>query len=329
MIAGQALANWLTDREAQLRTRDAINDYADSLADHPLIAGLDRAIAALPHKTAEAVLGVARDFLDRETEIDALINDLIARCRADPFFRPPFLDLSNDVVLGMILYARPELTITLGLTRIETLAARKSVEQGAPSVPLNGFHMLMRFVRAGEAVISLWEAPPLGEGFVEGEAGALRLVERRRVVDGEDILVDGRRQGFVIEHAAGDMLYFQVTTRVEAAPVSAEFDSATGELTAMSSTDEVSSRLEMMASLLRSLDCQAAIPVLEKSLSSPQFYTRWHVMREMLAIDAQAALPALKRMAAGDPHPEIREAARQTLEMFFPDEAQGDVACPA
>jgi hypothetical protein len=39
-------------------------------------------------------------------------------------------------------------------------------------------------------------------------------------------------------------------------------------------------------------------------------------------------------MAAGDPHPDIRAAAQQTLAMFFDadaDEAasQGDVACPA
>jgi hypothetical protein len=60
-------------------------------------------------------------------------------------------------------------------------------------------------------------------------------------------------------------------------------------------------------------------------------------MREMLALDAEAALPALKRMAAGDPHPEIRAAALQTLGLFF-DEAQaadvpaadgGAVACRA
>jgi hypothetical protein len=59
---------------------------------------------------------------------------------------------------------------------------------------------------------------------------------------------------------------------------------------------------------------------LRELLKSPHFYTRWHIMREMLALDAEAALPDLQRLAAQDPHPEVRAAARQTLELFFEDE---------
>jgi len=52
-------------------------------------------------------------------------------------------------------------------------------------------------------------------------------------------------------------------------------------------------------------------------------------MRELLALDADAALPPLRRMADRDPHPEVRAAARQTLELFFADEPEtaGDVQC--
>ena len=39
------------------------------------------------------------------------------------------------------------------------------------------------------------------------EAGQCRLVDRRRIADGEEILVDGRYQSFVIEHASDDILY--------------------------------------------------------------------------------------------------------------------------
>ena len=99
-----------------------------------------------------------------------------------------------------------------------------------------------------------------------------------------------------------------------------------------SSTDEASSRLQMMVSLLRAMEREDALPLIEEALDSPHFYTRWHIMREMLAMDADAALPSLRRMAADDPHPEIRAAARQTLDLFFagrrPTAAEGDVAVP-
>ena len=86
------------------------------------------------------------------------------------------------------------------------------------------------------------------------------------------------------------------------------------------STDEASSRTEMMVSLLRLFDRGDAIPELTGLLESSHFYTRWHVMREFLAMDTEAALPHLRRMAEDDPHPEVRAAAAQSLAMFFSEE---------
>ena len=40
--------------------------------------------------------------------------------------------------------------------------------------------------------------------------------------------------------------------------------------------------MQMMVSLLRAMERDDALPLFEEALDSPQFYTRWHVMREML-----------------------------------------------
>ena len=82
----------------------------------------------------------------------------------------------------------------------------------------------------------------------------------------------------------------------------------------------------MMVSLLRVMEREDALPLIAEALDSPHFYTRWHIMRELLAMDAEAALPPLRRMAADDPHPEVRAAARQTLDLFFADEEAEDAA---
>ena len=52
------------------------------------------------------------------------------------------------------------------------------------------------------------------------------------------MVIDGRYQSFTIEHAARDMVYFQVMVRAGAAPVSTEYDSETLSLIGASSTDE-------------------------------------------------------------------------------------------
>ena len=85
----------------------------------------------------------------------------------------------------------------------------------------------------------------------------------------------------------------------------------------------------MMVSLLRTMDREDAAPLLVEALASPHFYTRWHVMREMLALDAEAALPSLRHMAEDDPHPEVRFAATQALSLFFEDETEEAIQCRA
>lgn len=133
-------------------------------------------------------------------------------------------------------------------------------------------------------------------------------------------MVDGSRESFVVEHAEADIVYLQATIQTGAAPLTVEYDSQTLAFVNASSTDEASSRVQMMVTLLRAMDRADAVPVLRQLLNSPHFYVRWHIMREMLALDAEAALPDLRRLAATDPHPEVRAAARQTLELFFDDE---------
>jgi len=334
MIAGAALAAWLADREGQKRSHAAVEACARHWGRQPLIAGIERDLAALPVRSAAAVLGVARAFMDKEDEIAALFADMIGSSAGDPFFRPPFHPQSSEIHTGLLLFHNPDLSIALGVCGVDMLAAKKAGPRAAASIGFSGVTTLFRYLKAGDATISFWEAPPITDDFVASSAGKCRLTGRRKIGDGEEILIDGRYQSFIIEHAASDMLYLQAMARTGAAPLAAEYDSKTQAFIGASSTDEASSRIQMMVSLLRTMERADALPLIEESLASPHFYTRWHIMRELLAMDAEGALPALRRMAANDPHPEVRAAARQTLELFFEDEdeaepAHGDVKCRA
>jgi hypothetical protein len=269
--------------------------------------------------------------MDRAEDLDALMGELLASAAGDPFFRPPFQPMSSDIHNAFLLYHNPDLSIALGATGVDMLAAKKAGPRGATSIGFTGVTTLFRYLRAGGATISFWEAPPITDLFDSSNAGTARLVERRRIEDGEEIVVDGRHQSFIIDHATSDMIFFQALVRVDAAPVAAEYDSKTLSFIGASSTDETSSRVQMMVSLLRTMEREDAVPLFIAALDSPHFYARWHIMRELLALDAAAALPHLRRMAASDPHPEVRAAARQTLELFFADEpaAAGDIPCRA
>jgi hypothetical protein len=323
MIPGPALGRWLADRDAQSASYRQVDACAERWSAHPLMGRLHRELVELEAPTAEALIAAAGRFMDQAGEIDAMMRELVAGSRSDPFFRPPFHPLSSEVHNSLLLFHHPDLSISLGVTGLDMLAAKKTGRRGPASINFTGFVTLLRFMKAGGATLSFWEAPPIGEDFSQADAGRCRLVERRRIADGEEFVIDGRRQSFVIEHATSDILFFQAVARAGCAPVGVEYDSDSCDFIGATGTDEASARLEMMVSLLRALDRDDAFPVFEEALDSPQFYTRWHVMSEMLAMDADAALPALRRLAEADPHPDVRAAAWQTLKMFFPGDAVG------
>jgi hypothetical protein len=327
LLAGGAIAAWLAEGGAQERSRQVVETVSRTWAHHPLKTDLERRLAALPERSAAAVLEAARSFVDREEDLAALVAAMIAGSRADPFFRPPFQPVTSDVQSGLLLFHNRDLTISLGISGLDMLAAKKAGPRGAVSISFTGITSLFRFLKAGGATLSFWEAPAIGDDFVAAHAGQCRFVERRRIVDGEEIVLDGRCRSFVIEHADSDMIYFHAMVRPEAAPLTAEYDSKTLAFTGASSTDEAASRMELMVSLLRTMEREDAVPlILEVLAGSRHFYTRWHVMRELLALDAEAAQPHLQRMAEADPHPEVRAAARQTLALFFADQPAPETA---
>ena len=78
-----------------------------------------------------------------------------------------------------------------------------------------------------------------------------------------------------------------------------------------SAADDSASRIQMIATLLRKLDCAAAFPAIAAFLDHPNFFVRWHVMSELLGLDAAAALAAsAATWRRAIPHPETRRAAR-------------------
>ena len=332
MIASAALAGWLADADGQKRSQVAAEALARHWIRHPLMTEVHDQLAALPaHSGASAILDIARGFMAKQGDIAAMVESLISAAADDPYFNPPFHPVANDVYAGLLLLHKPELSVLLGVSAVDMVAERKTEARGATSLIFNGHTTLFRYVKAGNATISFWEAPPITSDFVASQAGKCRLTGRRTIKDGEEILTDGRYQTFVIEHVTGDMVFYQATARQDAAPLSVEYDSKTLSFIGASSTDEATSRVQMMVSMLRTMERDDAFPLIEDALASPHFYTRWHIMRELLAMDADAALPALRRMAANDPHPEVRAAAQQTLEMFFEDEPieEGPVKCRA
>lgn len=314
MTVERELQDWLADRARQRRTRRAIDDYACDWNRGPVHRRFDRAIAALPAQTAEAVADAVRALFADDGWVETLLDGLAERLRGDPFFEPPFRTINSDIHGGLLVFEDERVSIAAGVTRVAQLAAKKNAKRGPTSVSFTGQVGVAKFVRAGGARVSFWEAPEITADFTAAAAGQCRRTGERALADGEILVVDGRRQSFVIEQARANIVLLQGSITLDQAPVTVEYDSTTRAYVGCSANGDSASRIQIITTLLRKLDCDGAFPAIAAFLDHPDFFVRWHVMKELLGIDAAAALPHLKRMAARDSHPDTRRAARSVLD---------------
>lgn len=331
MIVGPELADWFADDTRRKATVARLEEVRRRLRVLPPVAALERQADLAAGLDAEPLLEAARAFLGSETAVEDCLELMIEAALDDPFFRPPVRSGLTEIQSGLLIVDRPLLSVYLSIASAVGIAEKRLGRSGPASIAFTGRRSVYRFLRAGEATLSLWEAPDIEPGFSSGTGGRCRLLERRALTDGELLELDGRRHGFVIDHARSDIVFLQASTPAGSAPLTVEYDSRTLRFAGASSGDEMSSRVQLMLSLLRILDRQDAAPFFREMAGSPHFFDRWHAMREFLALDARQALPCLRDMAERDPHAEVRAAARSTLALFF-DEAEPDLKatpCPA
>jgi hypothetical protein len=328
MIPREELRRWSASREAQAATLARMEDAGRRLKGLPFVQRLRDGLDRLGDRSGEAIMNVAAEVMDDGAALEQSLATLLTSAVDDPFFRPLLRSIHSDINSGILLFEAPELSVMLSILPADALAAKRVAAAGPTSIVFPGQLSLYKFFRAGGATFSFWDAPPVDGGFTAGESRGCRLAERRSIRDGELLRLDGRSRGFVIEHATSDLVYLHATTTADCAPLIVEYDTATLDYVGASSTDEVSSRTQMMLALLRTLDRTDAAPVFVDMLGHRHFYARWQAMRELLALDAELALPHLRTMAASDPHPEVRAAAASTIGACFPPEELAGAPAP-
>ncbi|HST36487.1 MAG TPA: HEAT repeat domain-containing protein [Allosphingosinicella sp.] len=321
MIVGEELQRWLADPAAQRRTRQRVDAFAAEWDSGPAHRAIGAATASLKTPAAEDVAAIVANLFADDFWVEQLLDGLTEALREDPYFEPPFRHIGSDIHNGLVVFEDDHVSIAAGVTRAAQLAAKKHAAQGPRSIAFSGQLTLFKFAKAGGARLSFWECPPITDDFSAATAGKCARRGERGIEDGAIVIVDGRREGFVIEHATANLIVLQATVKPGRAPLAVEYDSQSHGFVGCSAADDSASRIQMISTLLRKLDCVAAFPAIAGFIEHPNFFVRWHVMKELLGLDVTAALPHLRRMAARDPHPEARRAARAVLDRIESGEA--------
>lgn len=314
MAVDKQLQDLLTDRARLAEGRRAIEAFARGWRAGPVQQRIRDAIAGLPEPTGEQLAELAHELFADSAWVEMLIDSLCDQLRADPLFMPPLPVLTTEILKGLLVYDSAELSVAASVISLADLAAKKSRPRGRTSINFAGKISVIKFIRSGGASLSFWEVPQISGKFAKRDAGRCRRICERAIADGEVITIDGRRQSYVIEQARGNLVILHAEIKTDQAPLTLEYDSVSGEFLGCSAGDDRASHIQFIATLARKLDPQRAFEPIAGQLDHSEFFVRWHAMKELLGIDAAAALPHLKRMAARDPHPDVRRAARSVLD---------------
>lgn len=264
------------------------------------------------HQTADVEM-LVRDLLDSPTIwLENWIGDLARAAAGDPMAVLPLVNFGNTGRAGAQLLAHPLARISLTVLPHDQLIARKQAD-GARAIIFPGTVSIQRFIRSGDATLSLWQAPRAEDDFTMDGPARCRNVGERRLTDGATLRLDGRYETFSIAAAAGPILVLQAEIFAGCAGLLIEYDAQSLRPIAASSTDDGSSRSQMLLSFLRSCGRRCDHPVLAQFAADERFYVRWHAVCEWLLVDPDGAVPQLRRMSATDPHPDIRETATQIV----------------
>jgi hypothetical protein len=314
MLIGNELRVWIGDSHRQRTARLKADAAASHWESGPFHQQFTNAMSAVRSQGAPGVAAAIRLLFADDKWVDTLLDTLAAEMREDPFFEPPFRHINSDIHSGLLVYEDDLVSVAAGVSPVATIAARKTVNRGRTSIAFSGQLSVLKFVKAGGARLAFWRTPPITDAFTASEAGRCEAVGERDIADGDILTVDGRHETFVIAQARANLVILQASVKPGRAPLSVEYDSVSREYIGCSAADDSASRIQMITTLLRKLDCAAAFPAIAGFLDHPNFFVRWHVMRELLGLDTDAAMPHLERMAAADPHPETRRAARAVFD---------------
>jgi len=309
------------------RRRDHIRRAASSLdarwrtADG-LPGGLRAAMAAAANEPPAAALAALAPWLADTGWLARRLGEAVAQLAAEPFASPPPRPVGGGESAGGLLLAEQgaiRLTLRIqGFERREGPPATTRFPPGAAAI---------RFLRTGGASIrrhrvAVSAAEEAG-AFTAAAAAACQSEGARPLVAGESLFLDTARESFTLADASGDILFLELAVQPPSPLPVRAYDVASGRLVHLASARRDASFRQMGLAVLRALGCRDAAPLFAAEIESGDFAARWAAMRELVALDPAAAMPHLVRMAAADPHSEIRRAATATLALYPPPPACG------
>ncbi len=245
------------------------------------------------------------------TEVDCSMGSAIHQAQGQ--------SIDNEAMTGLQFIDTDHFAVATVVADPTSVAFKKHRNKSKPSsIMMTPKDLLVRFIKGGGAVVTVYTCDEITDENPATPDTGCRVLRTFRVQDGDQLVLRAGRDSFTFESAETVVCFAQAYAKHSNASVMPEFDSSSHRLIGLSATNDKASRIQMMATILRLFGHGEAFDACLPFVDHADYFVRWYVMRELLAINAERAWPLVEEMARHDPNPDVRRTAQRTLDQFQP-----------
>ena len=263
----------------------------------------DLANHLLPNLTVEIFESTLLPRLADRGWIDQLMNQMLDRQCFDPIFFPDLRVIDSGYFNALEIFTHPKLSILLSLVDHAKIGDLHSDNE---CINIMSFTTYLYFIQASGAKIEFFEAEL-------GSCCSRRIID---IKDGMLLKVAGAKNSMKFLSADNDLVVLGVSFFETDAKECFKINASDAQIVSKSSSDMPAQRAFMYSSILALLGEDRAIDAMKKYLKHADPELRWHIMREILALDADRASPLLHELATSDPSVRVRQIAKATIDKF-------------
>lgn len=282
------------------------------------IAELKAAIAAIKDPTFEDMLPHFRRFLASDA-IHAYFQNEVEASMGSDIHQAQGQSIDNEAMTGLQFIDTDHYAVATVVADPTSVAFKKYRNRNtASSIMMTPKDLLVRFIKAGGAVVTVFSCDAITDENPATPDMTCAVSRTFRVEDGDELVLRAGRDSFTFESSDTVVCFAQAYAKHSPASVMPEFDAGTHRLIGLSATNDKSSRIQMMTTILRLFGHDEAFEACLPFATHQDYFVRWYVMRELLAINPERAWPLVEKMATDDPHPNVRATAQRTLDLLRP-----------
>lgn len=216
--------------------------------------------------------------------------------------------LFNDDDISLNLFCKSGLDNKIGKPGI----------RHSDTVMVSAKDTLLCFYHGKGSKIRKWQAEPIGFDTAVRPDMKCQSDDLVTVEEGLRLFLPGGKSAFSIESIEDPIVGLSIELNTLRSPVNARYNMVSGLLSSVSAADKESSKLQLLAPLLRKLahrdiDVEGALSPL---LHHRDYFVRWTAMREILDYDPSKAHDHLDALLQRETHPQVIKAAEATKKML-------------